>query len=116
MRKAEGKAFPDLTDLSLGTKGVLAVALPVIALLLAMVVFYQFERQEEQAQTAVDQKFEVRSALRRLQVTMLNAETGIRGYMLTGNLDFLVPYRNAQEELPHIFKTLEATLSPEQQA
>ena len=74
-----GRGFPRFSNLSLGTKGVLVVALPVIALLLAMVVFYQFEREIEQAQAAVDRSVEVRSALRRVLLSMVNAETGIRG-------------------------------------
>jgi PAS domain S-box-containing protein len=116
MGRAEGRAFSRITNLSLGTKGVLVVALPVTALLLAMVVFYQFERQLEQAQAAVEQTFEVRSALRRVLIMMVNAETGIRGYMLTRNPEFLAPYRSAQQDLPHTFQTLESSLRPEQSA
>jgi PAS domain S-box-containing protein len=114
MPRDEGRAFARLTNLSLGTKGVLVVSLPVIALLMAMVVFYQFERQLERAEAAVEQSIEVRAALRRVLVSMVSAETGIRGYMLTGKPEFLVHYRTAETDLPEIFKGLETSLSPEQ--
>ena len=114
MSRAEGKPNPKFTNLSLETRGVLVVALPVIALLAAMVVFYQFERQLEQAQAAVEHSVDVRSALRRLLVSVVNAETSIRGYMLTRNTEFLAPYHIAQEDLPQTLRSLESSLSPEQ--
>src|SRR5579883_276850 len=105
-----------ITDLSLGTKGVLVVALPVLALLLAMVVFYQFERQLQQAQAGVERTFEVRSTLRRVLMAMVNAETGIRGYLLTRNDSFLQPYQNAKQELPELLTSLDRSVGQEQSA
>jgi PAS domain S-box-containing protein len=114
MPKAEGRTFARFANLSLGTKGVLVLSLPVIALLLAMVVFYQFERQLEQAQAAVERTTEVHASLRRVLAILVNAETGVRGYMLTGNPDFLTSYRSAQSDLPETFHALDSSVSPEQ--
>jgi hypothetical protein len=58
--------------------------LPVTALLVAMVVFYQFEHQSRAAALAVEQTFEIRAEIRRALAQMVNAETGIRGYLLSG--------------------------------
>jgi PAS domain S-box-containing protein len=116
MSSKEGRAPARITDLSLGTKGILVVALPVIALLLAMVVFYQFEQQLQRAQAAVERTFEVRSSLRRVLVNMVDAETGIRGYLLTRQEAFLAPYQAARQGLPPEFQVLEQTSSPEQSA
>jgi PAS domain S-box-containing protein len=89
-------------DLPLATKGLLVVMLPVTALLLAMVVFYQFARATAEAEHTVERTFQMRSDMRRLHMSMLNAETGIRGYLLTGRAKFLEPYEEALRELPQI--------------
>ena len=69
------------------------VAIPVFSLLLAMVVFYQFEQQLRRAEGAVERTFEVRADLRRVLTLMVNAETGIRGYLLSGHQNFLPALR-----------------------
>lgn len=115
-RKTEGRAFARLTNLSLGAKGVLVVAIPVCALLLAMVLFYQFERQLRDAQASVERTFDARSALRRIITQMVNAETGIRGFLLTRQPEFLQPYEDARRQLPQAFQDLHRLVSPEQAA
>jgi PAS domain S-box-containing protein len=87
-------------NLSLTTKGVLVVALPVCALLAAMAVFYQYERQTHRAAESVVQSFEVRAQIRDVLILMINAETGTRGYLLTGDPAFLQPYMTAVVDLP----------------
>jgi len=47
-----------------------------------------------------------RTALQSLHRLMLDAETGQRGYLLTGRKEYLVPYREAGEELQATLKTL----------
>src|SRR5579883_1317135 len=89
-----------LADLPLGVKGVLVVAVPVCALLLAMVVFYQFENSLRLAESDLDRTFMARSERRNLLSEVINAETGVRGYLLTGKPEFLEPYEKARRELP----------------
>ena len=86
-------------SLSLTTKGVLVMSLPVCALLAAMVVFYQFEREARTAHSLVEHTFEVRSQIRDVLMLMLNAETATRGYLLTRQDAFLEPYREARTSL-----------------
>ncbi len=87
-------------NLSLTTKGALVVAIPVCALLVAMAVFYQYEWQTRRAAESVMQSFEVRSEIRDVLILMVNAETGTRGYLLTGRPAFLQPYMTAVVDLP----------------
>src|SRR5690349_18814962 len=96
---------------SLAAKGVLVVTIPVAALLLAMLVFYQFERQTQRAEFAVESTYEARGELPRLLMQVVNAETGIRGYLLTGRAAFLDPYYAALEELPPIRGNLRRLLA-----
>jgi PAS domain S-box-containing protein len=95
---------------------VLVIAAPVCALLLAMVVFYQFERQLHGAQAGLERTTAVRSSLREVLIEMINAETGIRGYLLSGRPAFLQPYENARRNLPQLFADLDRRALPEQAA
>ena len=101
-----GRVAAPFANLSLGAKGVLVVAIPVCALLAAMAVFYQFQRQTRLAASSVENSFEVRAETRRVLTLLVNAETGTRGYLLTRRDAFLDPYLEAQKELPEPIATL----------
>ncbi|HEY1336001.1 MAG TPA: CHASE3 domain-containing protein, partial [Bryobacteraceae bacterium] len=81
--RAFGKLTSFFSDLPLSVKGFVVVAIPVCALLAAMVMLYQFQGQSRRAEAAVVNTFEVRSELRRTLTMLVNAETGIRGFLLT---------------------------------
>lgn len=49
---------------------------------------------------------EARGSLQTLHRLMLDAETGQRGYLLTGRKEYLVPYREANEEIQHTLARL----------
>ncbi len=51
---------------------------------------------------------QARSAIQSLHRLMLDAETGQRGYLLTGRKEYLSPYREANEELQGTLKRLRA--------
>jgi PAS domain S-box-containing protein len=93
-------------NLPLAAKGVLVVALPVTALLITVAVFYQFQQQNRNAQLALEHSFDLRSGIRRVLAQMLNAETGIRGYLLSRRQSFLVPYETALRDLPAVRASL----------
>src|SRR5579871_1752081 len=105
-RSRNGRAAALLSGLSLDTKGVLVVAFPVCALLAAMAVFYQFQRQTRLASDAVQQSYQVRAEIRRVIITLINAETGTRGYLLTRRAAFLEPYLKSRQELPSHLQNL----------
>ncbi len=97
--------------LSLTAKGVLVVAIPVCALLVAMSVFYLSEREANQAQQWVEHTFEVRSEIREAMLLLANAEIGLRGYLLTGSPSDLELYRTSREALPRPIDALRRLLS-----
>jgi len=90
--------------------------IPLTALLAAMVVFFQFSRQTAAAERTVERTFEMRSTVRRLMTGMINAETGIRGYLLTRRDNFLEPYRTAVKELPEIRDDLRRSIDVDSEA
>ena len=99
-RRQSGRVATPVRRLSLHSQGVLVVAIPVCALLVAMLLFYQFQRDTRLAAATVEQSYETRSEIRRVLMLLVNAETGIRGYLLTRRDAFLEPYRQAQQEIP----------------
>jgi len=89
-----------LASLSLTAKGVLVVAIPLGALMVAVAVFYNLERQTCTARDWVEHSVTVRSEIRQVILLLANAETGISGYLLTRREDFLQPYLAARDALP----------------
>jgi two-component system cell cycle sensor histidine kinase/response regulator CckA len=87
-------------NLSLSAKGILVVSIPVCALLAAIAVFYDFERQTSNAQTWVEHTITVRSGIRRMRGQITALEDSIRGYLLTQRDSYLEPYWAARKELP----------------
>jgi PAS domain S-box-containing protein len=87
-------------DLPLRAKGGVAVAIPVIGLLLTGLVFQRQLGNETRLDEARERAFEVRSAARVTLVSVLEAETGVRGFLLTRRPAFLDPYREARSTLP----------------
>ncbi|HVA44335.1 MAG TPA: CHASE3 domain-containing protein, partial [Acidimicrobiales bacterium] len=83
-------------DLPLRTKGLAVISVPLVALLLAGAAFAVLQVQDQNARNWVDHTFLVRRQLDTVSLDGLNAETGTRGYLLTGRADFLQPYNTAR--------------------
>jgi PAS domain S-box-containing protein len=94
------------TDRSLRTKTLAALAIPTVALAIAAVAFFSFEAEARAAQESVRRAFEVTIGVQRSLTLLVDAETGVRGYVLTGEQTFLEPYDSASTELPGIFGEL----------
>ena len=87
-------------NLSLRAKGFLVVLIPLTAILLAMVVFYQYGEKAMDAQGWVNHTYEVGAQIRGLTNLVADAEAGVRGYLLTRRLSFLNPYEAARTGIP----------------
>jgi PAS domain S-box-containing protein len=95
----------------LRTKGVLVVALPLTALVVATGAFYLTERRNRQAEEAAEAASEQRTAARSVLITLLEAETGISGFLVSGHPAFLDPFEEAVGELPDRMSRLEDLLA-----
>jgi hypothetical protein len=60
------------------------------------------------AEKSVNRTIEIRQQARDLLTIMLNAETGIRGFLLSGDETFLEPYRAAPQQLSDRIERLTA--------
>lgn len=84
--------------------GVLAlIALAAIVLSLAAL-----ERQQDRRDLVIDRLDPATAAAQRLAISLLNEETGVRGYLLSGDEVFLVPYRQGRAESAATLRRLRA--------
>lgn len=79
-------------DRSVLTKGLIVIAVPLIALLSIGVASLVVQHSETQARAVRVRAYTLNNATTVVLVDMLNAETGVRGYALTDDRAFLAPY------------------------
>ena len=73
----------------------MVVALPLVALVFGITAYSVLQRNQREAEGLVTETLEAKSHITTLLVDLLNAETGVRGFLLTGQQEFLEPYRTA---------------------
>jgi signal transduction histidine kinase len=92
----------------------MAVSLPLAVLAAAFLIFIN-EVSFQQSTTAVaqmEQAQQTRSAINRLVRQMLDAETGQRGYLLTGDERYLEPYNTATRDIAQNLDALRRLFPP----
>ncbi|MEO6018356.1 MAG: CHASE3 domain-containing protein [Polaromonas sp.] len=79
----------------------LAISLPLAILAAAILIFINEAsfRQSTQAVSRIEEAQKTRGALNKLLQQLLDAETGQRGYLLTGDATYLEPYSQALESI-----------------
>jgi PAS domain S-box-containing protein len=101
-------------NLSLRRKGLVVVAIPVSMLLLTMGSAYVVSLKYEQAANSVHDALEVEAAIHSLHVVIIEAETKARGYLLTGQREFLSQYENIVQEISPTLLKLEKLVQDHQ--
>ncbi|MBD2071019.1 response regulator [Leptolyngbya sp. FACHB-671] len=94
--------------LSIRSKGTVVIALPILCLAIAIVISSLLSRRVELAEQEVKHTQEVQLHSEQILRLLVDAETGVRGYLLTGNSEFLEPYSNAQDKLLDAVEQLES--------
>jgi CHASE3 domain sensor protein len=95
------------------TQGRITVGLPLLAVLISACLAAMGNYQRINIETDIQRKFEMSSALGELTTLMVNAETGTRGYQLTGQKDFLEPFDEASTSMPAALDHLTALAAAE---
>lgn len=81
--------------------GLVSAALPMVAVVFSAAMAFVGNQQRERMETAVTRHFEMVERLGELLTHLLDAETGLRGHLLTaGRAEFLAPYEQATRSLP----------------
>jgi PAS domain S-box-containing protein len=104
--------------LPLRAKGAMMVAVPVLPLLVTAALFNRSQRSQDTAQAWVVHTWHVRYELERVLATVVDAETAVRGFLLSKNREWLAPYNAATVWLPEHADAVARLVAddPEQQA
>ncbi len=90
------------------------ISLP-LAILAALVLFFindtNFDKSTK-ATAHIEESAQTLSTVNKLLIHLIDAETGQRGYLLTGQASYLEPYTNAIAEINQTLDTLFALLQP----
>jgi CheY-like chemotaxis protein/CHASE3 domain sensor protein len=94
----------------LPTKTLLGFLSAVIAIVIIALLSYQSLQATTDTARNLTQTIRVLGQLEALLSTLKDAETGQRGYLLTGNTSYLEPYTDAKNALPDEFKIMRALI------
>jgi signal transduction histidine kinase/ActR/RegA family two-component response regulator len=81
------------------SKGMIAIAVPLIALLVTAGASLGLQLREQEARTVGRTNFDLIGAADRVLGQALNGETAVRGYAATGDVLFLGPYRMMRTQI-----------------
>lgn len=101
------------SDWPLLAKGLVVVCLPLLALLTSRLAVGRSQLATQQAQRVIQLTRNQERQIDAVTLSLVNAETGVRGYLLTEDASFLTPYRTAQGTLGPQLDRLEATIRSE---
>jgi diguanylate cyclase (GGDEF)-like protein/PAS domain S-box-containing protein len=99
------------SNLPLRVKGFVVVAIPVLGLVGSQSAFLIAQRAYTRADQAVREATETRGAIRSILISALDAETSVRGFLLTGDRTLLYGLRQAQVAVPQHVARLERLAS-----
>lgn len=84
----------------LRVQGMVTIGLPLLAVITSATLALIGNHQRADIETDVQRKFQMTAALSDVLTLMVNAETGMRGYLLTRREEFLQPFATASANLP----------------
>jgi CHASE3 domain len=83
----------------LSRKALLGALPVVVALLLSGVISFSYNLLLKNYRDAVDHTFQVMSGIDNVLLRLRDAETGQRGFIITGDDAYLAPFKSAEQEL-----------------
>ena len=95
-------------DMSVLAKGLLLLSIPLLLMLGALISGWQLSGRVADAEAEARRTLEVQSELQSLHKLIVEAATGVRGFLLTGRDDFLQTYWRADGEIPVTLTRLDA--------
>jgi methyl-accepting chemotaxis protein len=94
------------------TRNALLGALPVVvALLLSGFISFSYNHLLKNYRDAVDHTFQVMSGIDNVLLRLQDAETGQRGFIITGDEAYLAPFKSAELELSEVLAGLDRLVS-----
>ncbi|MEG4801964.1 PAS domain S-box protein [Microcoleus sp. ARI1-B5] len=102
------------TDRPIRQRGTVIVAIPVICLFASLIAIAGLRDSTLQRRRRADTNKAILQETNRLLTTVVDAETGIRGYGLTKRREFLEPYLEAKKSLPPLLAKLKVSVAENQ--
>jgi signal transduction histidine kinase len=98
-------------------RGLIIIAIPITCLITSLTVFSLLQLKLIERERQVNQAQKIYSETQRLITTIVNAETGIQQYLITGKEDYLNYYQAALTIIPDSFDELQPLIeqNPKQQ-
>ncbi|MES2500938.1 MAG: histidine kinase dimerization/phospho-acceptor domain-containing protein, partial [Pseudomonadota bacterium] len=97
-------------DLPLGIKGVCVIALPLLVLLASLGSLYLREQESTQLENKLRLALQNQRDIQKVHTFLIEASTGVRDYLLTGDKHFLEIFFEVENKLPAILTELEIQL------
>ena len=97
-------------DRRLSTKGIVVVAVPLLIFLGSVALLYRASEAEASAQEDVRVTIAIQTDMHAVHALLADAASGVRGYLLTGQPQFLEPYRAAEVALPPVIRRLRSLI------
>ena len=94
------------SNFPLRTKGIIAVSIPLGAMLFGFVASYLVNREQDRASVWLLHTERVRAQIQLGFNHFNDAETGVRSFLLTRREEFLEPYRHLGQSAPALFAQL----------
>lgn len=102
-------------DLPLAIKGIGLIALPLAVLLFALSSLYMREQEATLLENKLRLALENQRDIQTVHSQLLEASTGVRDYLLTGDKNFLKIFFQAEQLLPKLLSQLQQQLENEAQ-
>ncbi|HEY0562539.1 MAG TPA: ATP-binding protein [Methylophilus sp.] len=97
-------------DLPLGVKGVYVIALPLMVLLASLGSLYIREQESTLLENKLRLALQNQRDIQKVHTLLIEASTGVRDYLLTGDKHFLDIFFQVENNLPAILADLEVQL------
>lgn len=102
-------------DLPLGIKGMCVIALPLLVLLASLGSLYIREQVSTELENKLRLALQNQRDIQKVHTLLIEASTGVRDYLLTGDKHFLNIFFQVENQLPAILNDLEIQLDNEEQ-
>jgi signal transduction histidine kinase len=102
-------------NLPLGIKGVYVIALPLLVLLASLGSLYLREQESTQLENKLRHALQNQRDIQKVHTLLIEASTGVRDYLLTGDKHFLEIFFQVEYQLPAILNELKIQLDNEAQ-
>lgn len=102
-------------DLPLGVKGVYVIALPLMVLLASLGSLYVREQESTMLENKLRLALQNQRDIQKVHTLLIEASTGVRDYLLTGDKHFLDIFFQVENKLPTILQELEVQLDNQEQ-